>query len=139
MKRNLYAFLAGATFAFGLAVSGMSRPSKVRGFLDFFGDWDITLLFVLGPAVGIYLLGTRLAARLYPKRFARQSDPEPLNARFFVGCLLFGVGWGMVGLCPGPAMVILGQGSVPVFLFFGFLLLGIFLADRALERFSGGR
>ncbi|MBD5781325.1 YeeE/YedE family protein [Pelagicoccus sp. NFK12] len=139
MKRNLYAFLAGAVFAFGLALSGMSQPSKVRGFLDFFGEWDMTLLFVLGPAVGIYVLGTRLADKLSPKRFVCDSEPERMDTRFFVGCVLFGIGWGMVGICPGPSIVILGQGTLPVFLFFGFLLVGIFSADRLLERFSGGK
>lgn len=139
MKRNLYAFLAGATFAFGLALSGMSQPSKVRGFLDFFGEWDMTLLFVLGPAVGIYLLGTRIAAKLSPERFSCASEPERIDTRFFLGCVMFGIGWGMVGICPGPSIVILGQGSLPVFLFFGFLLLGIFIADRALARLSARR
>ncbi len=139
MKRHIYAFLAGAAFAFGLALSGMSQPSKVRGFLDFFGDWDMTLLFVLGPAVGIYVLGTRIAGRFFPSRFTCNSVPERMGTRFCIGCVMFGIGWGMVGICPGPSIVILGQGSLPVSLFFGFLLLGIFVADRVLARFSGGK
>ncbi|MDQ8186597.1 DUF6691 family protein [Pelagicoccus sp. SDUM812002] len=137
MKQNVFAFLAGVVFALGLGVSGMSQPSKVRGFLDFFGDWDITLLFVLGPAVCIYLLGTRIAAWVSPERFRVSSDPERMGVRFFSGCILFGIGWGMVGLCPGPSIVILGQGSFPTVLFFLFVLLGIYGADRVLAGLSG--
>ncbi len=137
MKKHLYSFLAGVTFATGLAVSGMSQPSKVRGFLDFFGDWDMTLLFVLGPAVGIYLLGTRIALKVMPHRFVAASAPEKIGPRFIVGCILFGIGWGMVGICPGPSIVMLGQATLPATLFFGFLALGIFVADRVLARASG--
>lgn len=135
MKTHLYAFLAGVTFAAGLAASGMSRPSKVRGFLDFFGDWDMTLALVLLPAVGIYLLGTRLAKRFMPYRFVSTSTPEKMGSRFLIGCVMFGVGWGLVGLCPGPSIVLLGQASMPAVFLFGFLVLGIFLADRALASF----
>lgn len=126
-------------FASGLAISGMSQPSKVRGFLDFFGDWDMTLLFVLGPAVGIYFLGTQFARRLLPHRFALGPAPEKISLRFFIGCVMFGAGWGMVGICPGPSIVMLGQASLPATLFFGFLMLGIFVSDRVLARINGGR
>lgn len=131
MRKHLYAFLAGAAFAFGLAVSGMSQPSKVRGFLDFFGDWNMTMLFVLGPAVCIYLLGTKIAKRKLPKEFTVAPDPERMGARFFIGSTMFGIGWGMVGICPGPAIVLLGQASLPVFLFFACLLAGIGIVERS--------
>lgn len=136
MKKHIYAFFAGVVFATGLGVSGMSQPSKVRGFLDFFGDWDMTLLFVLGPAVGIYLLGTYFAKRLMPHRFVDCVSPEKMTPRFYVGCVLFGAGWGIVGICPGPSLVILGQVSWSPVLFFGFLLVGIFVADLALAKFG---
>lgn len=139
MKKHLYSFLAGVTFATGLTVSGMSQPSKVRGFLDFFGDWDMTLLFVLGPAVGIYLLGTRLVRKVMPHRFVEASAPEKIGLRFFVGCILFGIGWGLVGICPGPSIVLLGQVTLPATLFFAVLALGIFVADRILALVSGGK
>lgn len=131
MRKHLYAFLAGAAFALGLAVSGMAQPSRVRGFLDFFGDWDMTMLFVLGPAVGIYLVGTLFAKRKMPERFSACTVPERMGTRFFVGCALFGIGWGMVGICPGPAIVLLGQGSLPVALFFVCMLAGIGIVDRS--------
>lgn len=134
MKTYLYAFVSGAVFATGLAVSGMSQPSKVKGFLDFFGEWDMTLLFVLGPAVGIYLVGTLVAKRYLPHKFAGYSQPEKMGVRFFVGCILFGVGWGLVGACPGPALVILAQGSLPVLSLFICLLLGIAVSDRILAK-----
>lgn len=134
MRRQVYAFLAGVVFASGLAVSGMTRPSKVRGFLDFFGDWDPTLAFVLGPAVGIYCLGTYLAKRREPSAVSTSPKPERIGLRFVVGSVLFGVGWGLVGICPGPALVVLGQGSGSAYLFFAALALGIGVSDRVLRR-----
>lgn len=134
MRRHVYAFLAGVVFAAGLAVSGMTRPSKVRGFLDFFGDWDPTLAFVLGPAVGIYFLGTTFAKRRNPQSVAPSPAPERIGVRFVIGSVLFGIGWGLVGICPGPALVVLGQGSGAAFLFFGMLALGIGATDRVLSR-----
>lgn len=134
MKQHVFAFIAGVVFASGLAVSGMSQPSKVKGFLDFFGEWDMTLLFVLGPAVGIYLLGTRLAKAFAPKRFGSSPAPEKMGLRFVLGSVLFGVGWGLIGMCPGPALVMLGQGSVPVLSFFVCLSLGIAVSDRILAK-----
>lgn len=140
MKRHLYAFVAGVLFASGLAVSEMTRPSKVIGFLDFFGDWDPTMLFVLGPAVGVYLAGVYFAKGR--ERTGSSSvdfvwlEPEKLNARFFIGSVLFGVGWGLAGVCPGPALMLLGQGSFQVLLFVGVMLMGIVVADWVLKRAS---
>ncbi|MBK1880408.1 DUF6691 family protein [Pelagicoccus mobilis] len=134
MSRYLLAFVAGALFALGLAVSGMSQPSKVRGFLDFLGEWDMTMLFVLGPAVGIYFLGTRVGKKVLPHKFVSGPDPEKMGFRFFAGNVCFGVGWGMVGLCPGPAIANLGQANLPVVVFFVCLLVGISVADRVVAR-----
>ena len=95
----------------------------------------MTLLFVLGPAVCIYLFGTRIARKLVPHKFAACAQPEKMGPRFFIGAILFGVGWGLVGACPGPALVILAQGSVPVFALFASLLIGIAVSDRVLAKF----
>lgn len=137
MKKHLYAFVAGVLFASGLAVSGMTRPSKVIGFLDFFGDWDPTMLFVLGAAVGIYLVGVRIAKgreRAGSKVDFVWLEPEKLNTRFFVGSVLFGVGWGLAGVCPGPALMLLGQGSSQMLLFVGVMLVGILVADWVIKK-----
>lgn len=114
----------------------MTRPSKVRGFLDFFGEWDMTLLFVLGPAVGIYLAGTFIAKRRRPSVAADCQAPEKIGARFVIGCVMFGIGWGLVGICPGPSVVALGQGSLPVALFFICMAFGIGITDRLLAKGS---
>jgi hypothetical protein len=101
------AFACGVVFALGLGVSGMLQPSKVIGFLDLFGRWDPALLFVMGPAVGI----TLAAWSLRRGRPSLCGTPVPakglstLDARLFIGSGLFGVGWGLAGVCPGPAVV----------------------------------
>lgn len=89
------AFACGLVFAAGLALSGMIRPEKVIGFLDVFGRWDPALAFVMGPAVGI----TALAS------WRRRGPERPLDVRLFAGAAIFGVGWGLTGVCPGPALV----------------------------------
>ena len=100
MKRHVYAFLIGGFFAFSLGISGMMQPSKNRGFSDFFGEWDPPLLFVLGPAVGIYLLGTLFVRRMPPKRFEANAPPDRINARFVLGSIRFGIGWSVVACVP---------------------------------------
>jgi len=101
------AFVCGIVFAAGLALSGMLQPAKVLGFLDVFGRWDPSLAFVMGPAVGIYLA-------LWRWRRGRPSpwgSPVPaeshceLDGRLFAGAAIFGLGWGLTGICPGPALV----------------------------------
>ena len=105
--RSLWAFLAGSLFGVGLLISGMTDPRKVIGWLDFFGDWDPTLAFVLGGAVGVmsiawWISGLRQAPVMggtFP------APPEPrLGRNLVVGSVMFGMGWGLSGLCPGPAM-----------------------------------
>lgn len=92
----MIAFASGLLFAVGLALSGMLKPEKVIGFLDILGAWDPSLAFVMGPAVGIYALAA----------WRRPKPPEkPLDARLFAGAAIFGVGWGLAGICPGPALV----------------------------------
>ena len=92
----MIAFASGVLFAIGLALSGMLRPEKVIGFLDVFGRWDPSLAFVMGPAVAIYAFAA----------WKRPRGPEkPLDVRLFAGAALFGIGWGLAGICPGPAIV----------------------------------
>ena len=120
MPRMLVALLAGVLFGLGLAVSGMVNPAKVIGFLDIAGNWDPTLAFVMGGA----LLVTIPAFRLILKRprpvladdFALPTK-SVLDARLLGGAALFGVGWGLSGFCPGPAVTALASGLTPVFVF----------------------
>jgi uncharacterized protein len=104
-------FLAGLLFGLGLCVSGMINPSKVLGFLDLAGAWDPSLAFVMGGAVAVALVAFRIAAR---RRASLSGEPfhlptaKAIDARLIGGSVIFGVGWGLVGLCPGPAIANLG-------------------------------
>ena len=121
----MIAFACGVVFAVGLALSGMLRPEKVIGFLDVFGRWDPSLAFVMGPAVGIYMLAA----------WRRPRTPEkPLDVRLFAGAAIFGVGWGLAGICPGPAIVNLVS-PTPFFLAFAAALVaGVALSLAAKAR-----
>ncbi|HEX8952501.1 MAG TPA: DUF6691 family protein, partial [Polyangia bacterium] len=116
--------VCGLLFAIGLAVSGMTLPSKVLGFLDLFGGaWDPSLAFVMVGAIGVFALARRLAPRrpLFEQRYPLLRS-RGIDRRLVVGSLLFGVGWGLIGFCPGPAVVAFGAG-VPGSLVFGASLL----------------
>lgn len=129
--RNLYAFGAGGLFGIGLWVSGMTDTRKVIGWLDIFGDWDPTLAFVLGGAVGVMFVAWRIAAaRGAPALGGTFPDaPEPrLGRNLVLGSILFGMGWGLAGLCPGPAMASLTWGGGGGLLFLVSMLAGMLAA-----------
>ena len=113
-------FGCGLLFGAGLLISGMTQPEKVLGFLDLFGAWDATLAFVMAGAVGVTAAGFALARRRgLPVFAARLQWPtrSDIDAQLVVGAILFGIGWGLVGLCPGPALVNLAGLSAPVIVF----------------------
>lgn len=108
---TLAALVSGALFGLGLAVSGMTDPQRILGFLDVFGDFNPTLLFVLGGAVTTTMLLFRFVLRRPSPVFAERfqvSDLRSIDRRLLVGAGLFGIGWGLAGYCPGPALVGLG-------------------------------
>jgi uncharacterized membrane protein YedE/YeeE len=114
MLRNVMAFLAGGLFGAGLLVSGMTDTTKVQGWLDVFGDWDPTLAFVLGGAILPMALAWAFTTRRARPALggAFPAPPEPRIGRYLVlGSVLFGAGWGLVGLCPGPALASLAWGG----------------------------
>ncbi|MDW8247084.1 MAG: YeeE/YedE family protein [Sandaracinaceae bacterium] len=112
--------IAGLLFGAGLVISGMTSPEKVRGFLDFTGKWDPTLIFVMGGAVGVHFFAYRFIRGKQSPLFARafqvptRRDIEP---KLVIGAAIFGIGWGLGGYCPGPAIVSLAQGSHVVLTF----------------------
>ncbi len=116
MQRAIAAAIAGTVFGLGLAVSGMINPAKVLGFLDFAGNWDPSLLLVLGGAAGTTLLFfPRILRRGKPMfdstlHLPAKTEIEP---QLLIGAVIFGVGWGLVGLCPGPAYTSLALGRWP--------------------------
>ncbi len=111
---------SGAVFGVGLAVSGMTRPEKVRGFLDFLGRWDPSLAFVMGGAVLVHTVAFwRITKRRSPVFASRFGIPtrRDIDARLVVGAALFGIGWGLGGFCPGPGVTSLVGGAPPVVAF----------------------
>lgn len=135
MKRIVSAFLAGVVFAVGLALAGMTQPSKVVGFLDFFGDWDPSLALVMGAAVVVHLLVHRLVLKrqspLLGGSFALPTRRD-ITPQLIGGSLLFGVGWGLGGYCPGPGIVSLATGGAGALTFVSTMTIGM-LVHQALE------
>ncbi|WP_298957865.1 DUF6691 family protein [uncultured Methylobacterium sp.] len=128
MLRLAAAALAGLLFGIGLALSGMLDPARVRGFLDVTGAWDPTLAFVLAGAVMASSLGTALARRLRRPLLAERFD-WPTRTRIdrplILGAVLFGIGWGLSGFCPGPAVAALSAGLLPVVVFVAAMVVGM--------------
>jgi uncharacterized membrane protein YedE/YeeE len=124
-------FAAGGLFGTGLAVSGMTDPARVIGFLNVFGRWDPALLFVMAGAVGVYGLGMLILRRIKNRRLKLPAPaPSPIDRQLVVGTMIFGVGWGLGGFCPGPALANLGALRVEALLFVPSMAIGIFLAQR---------
>ena len=127
-------FAAGLLFGLGLLLSGMADPAKVLNFLDVAGAWDPSLALVMAGATGTALLGYRLAwRRERPLLAARFELPSArgIDRRLLAGAALFGVGWGIGGLCPGPAWVSLPMLSPGVLAFLPAMLAGLWLGGRA--------
>jgi uncharacterized protein len=136
----LLQFGIGLVFGVGLLVSGMSNPAKVLNFLDLggigAGNWDPSLAFVMAGAVAVTSIGYRLVLRraqpLFDEGFHLPTKRE-LDVRILVGPAIFGIGWGMAGFCPGPALVALGYGSRAAFVFVAAMVAGMWIA-RFLSR-----
>ena len=124
--------LAGLIFGLGLIVSGMANPAKVLGFLDLAGRWDPSLAFVMGGAIAVGLVAFRFARRRTSSFFGeamRLPTGNRVDRRLLTGSVLFGVGWGIAGFCPGPALVALGMGETKAVLFVAAMLVGMGLFE----------
>jgi uncharacterized protein len=130
MRALVTSFLSGIVFAAGLGISGMTRPVKVIGFLDVFGSWDLSLAFVMIGAISIFFVAIRRSRRMVSPLFAAKfaiPTRSDLDPQLMVGAALFGVGWGLGGFCPGPAIVSLASGAVPVAVFTSAMISGMLL------------
>lgn len=136
-RRFLPPLLSGALFGGGLSIGGMTDSARVRGFLDLFGAWDPTLAFVMGGAVIVMAIAWRLQARmarpLFGERFAL-PDRTDLDGKLIAGSALFGIGWGIAGLCPGPAIASLALAPTAVLPFVAAMLVGMAAQRIVFER-----
>ena len=131
--KMLMGYVAGLLFGLGLAISGMTDPARVLGFLDIAGAWDPTLMFVLGGAVVTSFVGYRLvfkqSAPLFGERFQLPTRQD-LDSKLLGGAALFGIGWGLSGYCPGPAIASIGGISLPLAAMLVTMVVGWFAAQR---------
>ena len=137
MQRIVYAALAGGIFGLGLLVSGMTDTTKVQGWLDFFGAWDPTLAFVLGGAILPMAVAWKIADR---RRISLLGTPFPpvrrgIDATLATGSVLFGAGWALAGLCPGPALASLSFGGIGGIVFLLAMAAGMLAASPLRARF----
>lgn len=123
-----FAALAGVVFALGLALAGMTQPKAVIGFLDFFGDWNPSLAFVMAGAIAVHAVGRRVVLRRAKPLVAPAFNPPPpaptFEPKLIGGSALFGIGWGIAGYCPGPSLVALGTGAPAALVFVGAMIVG---------------
>ena len=130
--RIFIAFFVGALFGIGLLISGMTDTTKVQGWLDIFGHWDPTLAFVMGGAIlpmAVAWHQTKQGKPLLSKAFPTPPAPR-LGQNLVIGSILFGMGWGLAGLCPGPAMASLSFGGVGGSVFAFAMITGMLLAAK---------
>jgi uncharacterized membrane protein YedE/YeeE len=130
IRDALVPLLAGTIFGAGLMLGGMTDPARVRGFLDLFGAWDPTLAFVMGGAVLVmalaWLLQKRMQRPVFAKSFAL-PDRSDITAKLVGGSALFGIGWGIAGLCPGPGFAALAIEPLSAAIFVAAMLAGVML------------
>jgi len=132
MRMTLASLFCGLTFGFGLMISGMTQPTKILGFLDIFGAWDLSLAVVMAAALVVTGLGFTLVRRRPAPVFAPRSlwpTKTAIDRPLVIGAALFGLGWGLVGLCPGPALENLATFTPRVIVFVVAMGLGMVLQD----------
>lgn len=128
---NLVSLISGLLFGLGLAISGMISPGKVIGFLDLAGNWDPSLAFVMGGGVLVTIIAFRFILKretpLFGGRFSLPTKTD-VDKRLALGAVLFGIGWGLGGLCPGPAISSLAYGNAKILVFVTAMIGGILIA-----------
>lgn len=138
--RYLPPLLSGLLFGAGLTVGGMVDPQRVRGFLDLFGDWDPTLMFVMGGAVAVmavaWVIQRRMGRPLLAEQFSLPNRTD-LDSKLIGGSILFGIGWGVAGICPGPAIASLALVPAKVLPFIAAMIAGMAAYRFTLENSKG--
>lgn len=130
MLKNIIGLLAGLLFGIGLLISGMTDPVKVQGFLDIFGAWDISLALVMGGGLAVAIVGVQLAKRRKLSWIGTEIEmptKTKITKKLIIGAMLFGIGWGLVGICPGPGIVLLGTGQWQAYVFIPAMIIGMLL------------
>lgn len=133
--KSVLAFMFGGLFSIGLMFSGMANPEKVLNFLDLFGDWDPSLAFVMIGAILVAFVPFQKAVRnAHPTTFDQQPIQLPQNkkidSKLIIGSLIFGVGWGIAGICPAPSLTLIGLGHYEIIYFIVAMLLGIHFTSK---------
>jgi hypothetical protein len=129
-----FSWLVGLIFGLGLIISGMANPAKVFGFLDIAGAWDPSLAFVMVGGIGVTSIGFFFARRRTQSWLGlplQMPAARDIDRRLIVGSVLFGLGWGLAGICPGPAMVVVGMGALKGGVFVLAMLLGMAVFELA--------
>ena len=132
MKHRLIEFLVGLIFGIGLLLSGMSNPSKVLGFLDIFGLWDPSLLLVMGGAVFVGLFGFHVAKTRTKNLLGGPlhiPSSKHIDYPLIIGAIFFGIGWGLAGFCPGPAIISFAQGQEKAMAFVFSMIAGMIVFE----------
>lgn len=133
MKMNIFGLFSGILFGLGLILAGMANPVKVQGFLDIAGLWDPSLAFVMGGGIGVatvfYTKAKRTTLSLLTKEALKVPSSTIIDKRLILGSAAFGIGWGIGGICPGPALVAVGMGSLGGVLFTVAMLVGMYLFE----------
>ena len=134
--RNLIALVSGLVFGLGLIASGMTDPARIKAFLDVFGRWDPSLAFVMGGAIAVALPAFAWARRRATSWSGERMEIPAntlIDRRLIGGGVLFGIGWGLGGLCPGPALVALSGGLSAAWIFVAAMLAGMAIHDWVIE------
>lgn len=132
MRKAITGLVAGLIFGIGLTISQMTNPAKVLGFLDIFGNWDPSLAFVMGGAMAVTTLGYFLVWKRKSPIFEDQfhiPTNNKIDPPLILGAVLFGAGWGLAGLCPGPAIAGLAIGGWQIWVFLAAMLTGMALHE----------
>ena len=135
MKNIIVPLTSGIIFGIGLVIAGMTNPAKVMGFFNIFGNWDPSLIFVMGGAIAVsmlvFLISKKMSAPLFNKEEGfNQQLKKNIDSPLIIGSSIFGIGWALVGFCPGPAISALTQVNGNVFMFFIAMSIGMLIKKR---------